>query len=77
MGPISAANNHPPPKRICPFTGRVARYLDPQTGIAYFDLATYKRINDIRQNKLGWSKELGGVFTAGVRAAKGVPKGFE
>ena len=77
MGPISAANNHPPPKRICPFTGRVARYLDPQTGIAYFDLATYKRINDIRQNKLGWSKELGGVFTAGVRAAKGVPKGLE
>lgn len=76
MGPIASSTQHPPAKRLCPFSGKVARFRDPQTDIAYYDLATYKRIDTIRQNKLNWSKELGGVFTAGVRPANGVPPGF-
>lgn len=79
LGPVASTIQQPPHKRMCPFTGRPARYLDPYTNVAYTDLPTNKLIKLARENKLGWSRELGGVFTSDgmpQRHAKGVPEGF-
>lgn len=79
LGPVASTIQQPPQKRMCPFTGKPARYLDPSTNVAYTGLSTNKLIKLVRENKLGWSKELGGVFTSDgqpARHAKGVPEGF-
>ncbi|PRT52773.1 hypothetical protein B9G98_00393 [Wickerhamiella sorbophila] len=69
-----------PPKRICAITGNIARYLDPESGIAYYSPKTFDILNMIRNYEVAWSNELGGVYLGlrgGQRHASGVPEGFD
>lgn len=80
MGPMATEVVSPPPKRLCPFTGLPARFLDPSTRVAYRSFGANRVLKMIRDQEIEWYPQLGGVFLSprgGVqRAAKGVPEGF-
>lgn len=68
-----------PPRRLCPITGAIAKYLDPKTGVAYLNIKTYKLLKQIANQEMSWSSSLGGAYThmrGHYRHAAGVPPGF-
>lgn len=72
----------PPPKPRCAITAWPAKYRDPKTGLAYFDMQMYKAVQRILAGGSMWSGLLGawvGPAPGGIsigRPASGVPEGF-
>ncbi|KAL7673453.1 hypothetical protein ACOME3_008309 [Neoechinorhynchus agilis] len=44
-------------KRICPVTGKLARYVDPLTNVAYYDSNAFKIIREVYERKMCVRKE--------------------
>lgn len=80
MGPVATSTAQAPSKRLCPFTGLTARYLDPSSRVAYRSFGANRVLKMIRNQEIEWYPQLGGVFLSprgGIqRAANGVPDGF-
>lgn len=47
------------PKQICPITGKLAKYLDPRTGVPYADVRAYDVLTGILRHEFVWSPGLG------------------
>ncbi|KAI8884652.1 YL1-domain-containing protein [Backusella circina FSU 941] len=60
---------------LCPITGQVARYRDPQTGVPFFNKEAYRAIRSCLNNEQAWSSCMG-MFVGDVPSASGVPKGW-
>jgi len=59
----------------CVITGKRAKYKDPASGLAYYDLASYRAVKALAKGEGRWSVLLG-AFVGGGIVAKGVPEGF-
>lgn len=71
----------PPEKPHCAIlSNKEARFRDPKTGLAYYDLHTYKIIQRVLAGGCQWSGLLGAwvgpAYGVMGRPAKGVPDGF-
>nr|POE62286.1 hypothetical protein CFP56_70673 [Quercus suber] len=72
----------PPLKARCAITSWPAKYRDPKTGLAYFDMQMYKAVQRVLAGGSMWSGLLGawvGPAPGGIsigRAASGVPEEF-
>lgn len=76
-------------KKNCLISGTEVKYFDPSTGIPYSSVETYKFLKLIEQGQVPWYSLSGdqndtgpvevylGSRDGSVRAAKGVPEGFE
>ncbi|CAG8540701.1 7833_t:CDS:2 [Acaulospora morrowiae] len=65
-------------KVICPFTGLIAKYKDPKTGIPYANMEAYSKIQNLVQHKYLWSDSYSAyIYNTDQKPAKGVPPGFQ
>ncbi|RHZ87951.1 hypothetical protein Glove_27g38 [Diversispora epigaea] len=66
-------------KVICPFTGLIAKYKDPKTGIPYANVEAYSRIrNLLLEHKYVWSHTYSAyINNTDQLPAKGIPSGFQ
>ncbi|KAF1941917.1 YL1-domain-containing protein [Clathrospora elynae] len=79
-----------PGQKICPITNKVARYRDPETGIAYHDVRAFGVLRGVVGGGFSWSGDLGcyvggrakplesmgGKGFLGMPPAKNVPRRF-
>ncbi|KAJ7719416.1 YL1 nuclear protein-domain-containing protein [Mycena metata] len=58
---VYAGKNRPlsRPTQNCPLTGRIARYLDPRTGVPFADVGAFETLTRILNHEFVWSPELG------------------
>ncbi|KAH9949471.1 YL1 nuclear protein-domain-containing protein [Amylocystis lapponica] len=47
------------PTQLCPISGKVARYLDPRTGVPYANIAAFETLTNILAHKYVWCADLG------------------
>ncbi|CAG8508925.1 10948_t:CDS:2 [Diversispora eburnea] len=66
-------------KVICPFTGLIAKYKDPKTGIPYANVEAYSRIrNLLLKHKYVWSHTYSAyINNTDQSPAKGISSGFQ
>lgn len=67
------------PKKTCVITGQFAKFIDPQTKVAFANLQAYKILQLIKDGAMAWDVELGGLYLGRKhrqRHAQGVPDNF-
>ncbi|KAI5956844.1 hypothetical protein KGF54_000462 [Candida jiufengensis] len=76
-------------KKLCMISGTEVKYFDPQTGMPYSSVETYRLLKSIEQGQASWLSLNSDVSTNGPfdlylgfkgennRSAKGVPDGFD
>jgi len=47
------------PTQTCAISGKLARYLDPRTGVPYANIAAYDILTKILAHEYVWDDELG------------------
>lgn len=60
---------------LCPITGQVAKYRDPDTNVPYATIEAYKTIKACLKHQMKWSSTHG-IYLGHLPSAKGVPDGW-
>jgi vacuolar protein sorting-associated protein 72 len=70
-------NKTPKPNKpiICPVSGEIAKYRDPQTNVPYANIHAYELIKSCLHHDMKWSSSSG-LYLGQLPSAKGVPDGW-
>lgn len=58
---------------LCPITGEIAKYRDPQTGVPYANLTAFKVIKSCMEHQQNWSSAHG-LYLGNLPSADGFPQ---
>lgn len=46
------------PVQMCPFTGKIAPYFDPQTGVPFSNVASFKKAREALRHEWIWDSDM-------------------
>lgn len=58
---------------LCPITGEIAKYRDPQTGVPYANITAFKVIKSCMEHQQNWSSAHG-LYLGDLPSADGFPQ---
>lgn len=60
---------------LCPITGDIAKYRDPQTGVPYANIMAFKEIKSCLEHQQNWSS-ANGLYLGNLPSADGFSQNF-